>query len=25
TVWKEFNITQTQTLINYLQTEYPPC
>ncbi|CAF1407630.1 unnamed protein product [Adineta steineri] len=25
TIWKEFNITQTQTLINYLQTEYPPC
>jgi 5'-nucleotidase len=25
TVWKEFNITQTQGLVNYLRTEYPPC
>ncbi|CAF2851079.1 unnamed protein product [Rotaria sp. Silwood2] len=25
TIWWEFNITQTQGLINYLQTKYPPC
>ncbi|UJR24754.1 hypothetical protein I4U23_006128 [Adineta vaga] len=25
TIWKEYNITQTQSLINYLQTKYPPC
>ncbi|CAF4394764.1 unnamed protein product, partial [Rotaria sp. Silwood2] len=25
TIWREFNITQTQGLINYLQTKYPPC
>ncbi|CAF1020381.1 unnamed protein product [Rotaria sordida] len=25
TIWHEFNITQTQALIAYLQTKYPPC
>jgi len=25
TIWKQFNITQTQGLIDYLQEKYPPC